>query len=167
MGLGRFYVEVHYGIVLKTLLPLVGWCKVAQETRLKIFDQNNPKVQFETTSDQKRGEVCRHVTMVAKCLDDNSRELKQRRWRRQRKWQKSNRFRLAKQQLCTCITLFCTFLSRRCTTATWNFLISRVLFMEQVNTTPKISFPFCKLRYLPFGFNPEISPIFYKLNELE
>ena len=38
---------------------------------------------------------------------------------------KSNRFRLAKQQLCTCITLFCTFLCRHCTTATWNCLISR------------------------------------------
>ena len=35
-----------------------------------------------------------------------SRELKQRRRRRQQERQKSNRFRLAKQQLCTCITLF-------------------------------------------------------------
>ena len=34
------------------------------------------------------------------------RKLKQRRQRRQREWQKSNRFRLAKQQFCTCITLF-------------------------------------------------------------
>ena len=33
-----------------------------------------------------------------------------------------------------CITLFCTFLSRRCITATWNFLISRPCFLEQVNT---------------------------------
>ena len=31
---------------------------------------------------------------------------------------KENRFRLAKQQLCSCITLFCTFLCRRCTTTT-------------------------------------------------
>ena len=38
---------------------------------------------------------------------------------------KSDRFRQAKQQLCTCITLFCTFLCRRCTTTTWNWLISR------------------------------------------
>ena len=30
----------------------------------------------------------------------------------------NNRFRLAKQQLCTCITLFCTFLFRRCTITT-------------------------------------------------
>ena len=35
------------------------------------------------------------------------RELKQRRWRPAER-QKSNRSRLAKQQLCTCITLFCT-----------------------------------------------------------
>ena len=51
-----------------------------------------------------------------------NKELKQRRRRRrrqrQRERQKSNRFGLAKQQLCTCVTLFCTFLSRRCTTTT-------------------------------------------------
>ena len=34
-------------------------------------------------------------------------------------------FLSAKQRLGKCITLFSTFLSRRCTTATWNFLISR------------------------------------------
>ena len=38
--------------------------------------------------------------------------------------QKTNRFRLAKEQLCTCITLFCLFLSRCWMTATWNFLSS-------------------------------------------
>ena len=47
---------------------------------------------------------------------------------------KSLRFLLAKQQLCTCITLFCIFLSRRCTTATWNLLISRTGLKEDVNT---------------------------------
>ena len=31
-------------------------------------------------------------------------------------------------------TLFCTFLSRRCTTATWNLLVSCALFMEYMNT---------------------------------
>ena len=35
-----------------------------------------------------------------------------------------------KQQLCTYITLFCTFLCRRCTTTTWNVLISRARVME-------------------------------------
>ena len=52
-----------------------------------------------------------------------NRDLKQRRRRRQRGRQKSNRFRLAKQQP---FTLFCTSLYRRCTTTTWtqdnNFL---------------------------------------------
>ena len=42
-------------------------------------------------------------------------ELMQRRRRRQRERQKSNRFRLTKQQLYVCITLFCTFLCRHCT----------------------------------------------------
>ena len=49
-----------------------------------------------------------------------SRELKQPRQRRQRGGQKSKRVRLAKQHFCTCITLFCTFLCRRCTTTTLN-----------------------------------------------
>ena len=47
---------------------------------------------------------------------------KQRRRQRHREQQKSNRFRLAKQQLCTCITLFYTFLCRRCSNATWKCL---------------------------------------------
>ena len=46
----------------------------------------------------------------------------QRRQRRQRERQKSNRFRLAKQQLCTCITHFCIFRSRHRTTTTWKCL---------------------------------------------
>ena len=49
---------------------------------------------------------------------------------------KGNRIRLTKQQLSTWITLFCTFLCRRCTTTTWTCLISR--FEEDVtdkNTT--------------------------------
>ena len=37
---------------------------------------------------------------------DNDREPKQQGRRRQRERQKTNKFRLAKQQLCTCITLF-------------------------------------------------------------
>ena len=48
---------------------------------------------------------------------------------------KSNRFRQAKQQLCTCITLFCTFLCRRCTTTTWNCLISRFVEDGEQKTT--------------------------------
>ena len=39
-------------------------------------------------------------------------------------WQ-GNRIRLAKQQFCECITLFCTFLCRHCTTTMWKCLISR------------------------------------------
>ena len=72
-----------------------------------------------------REKSLRHITMVAKFLDDNNRELKQRRRRRQRERQKSIRFTciLTKQQLYTCIKLFNTFLNRRCTTSTWNSLI--------------------------------------------
>ena len=38
---------------------------------------------------------------------------------------KNTTFRLAKQQLCKSITLFCTFVCRHCTTTTWKCLISR------------------------------------------
>ena len=58
---------------------------------------------------------------------------------------------LAKQQLCTCITCFCTLLCRHCTTTTWKCLILR--FLEYVNTWQRFSFCFCELRYSPLEFN--------------
>ena len=64
------------------------------------------------------------------------------------KWK---RFRLAKQQLCTCITLFCTFLSSRCTTTTWKCLISR--FVEDGNTGQQLSFSFLELWHSPSELN--------------
>ena len=66
------------------------------------------------------------------------------------KWK---RFRLAKQQLCTYITLFCTFLSRRCTTTTWKCLISR--FVEDGNTGQQFSFSFLELWYSPSELNSQ------------
>ena len=79
-------------------------------------------------------------------------ELKQR-WRRrrqQREGEKSKRFRFAKQQLCACITLFCTFLCRRWTTTTWKCLISR--FVEDVNSR-RLFFCFPELWYSLLEFN--------------
>ena len=81
----------------------------------------------------------------------NIRELTQRLRRWQRERQKSNRFRQAKQQLCTCITLFCTFLCRRCTTTTWNYLISR--FVEDGNKRKQFSFSLPELWCSPLQFN--------------
>ena len=51
----------------------------------------------------------------------------------------------------TCITLFCTFLSRRCTTTTWKCLISRLV--EDVNTRQRLSFSFPELWYNLLEFN--------------
>ena len=59
----------------------------SQETGSKFVPQTSPTMQFDTT--QQRGEVWRQVTMVAKFLDHNNRELKQRRRRRQRERQKT------------------------------------------------------------------------------
>ena len=63
----------------------------------------------------------------------------------------NNRLRLAKQQLYPCITLFCTFLCRYCTTASWNSLIS--CFVEDVNRSQRLSFSFPELRYSLLEFN--------------
>ena len=46
----------------------------SQETGSKFVLQNSPIVHFDTT--HQRGEVWRQVTMVAKFLDHNNRELK-------------------------------------------------------------------------------------------
>ena len=75
------------------------------------------------------------------------RERKQLRWWWQREQQKSDSFSLAKQQLCTSIMLFHTFLCHCCTTTTWNCLISR--FVEDVNRTQRPSFSFPELWYSP------------------
>ena len=80
-----------------------------------------------------------------------NREFTQRRRRRQQERQKSNRFRQANQQVCTCIMLFCTFLCRRCTTTTWNCLISR--FVEDGNKRQQLSFSFPELGCSPLEFN--------------
>ena len=72
-----------------------------------------------------------------------NRELKQWRRQRQREWQK--------QQLCTCITLFCTFHCCHYTTTMWNCPISR--FVKDVNARRRISFTFLKLQYSPLEFN--------------
>ena len=46
---------------------------------------------------------------------------------------------------------FRTFLCRRCTTTTWNYLISR--FVEDTNTSQRLSFSFPELWYSPLKFN--------------
>ena len=52
----------------------------------------------------------------------------------QRERQKSNRLRLAKQQLCTCITPFCTFLCRSCTAAiSAHYSVAREGFLPSCN----------------------------------
>ena len=73
-------------------------------------------------------------------------ELKQRR-RCQRERQKGIRF--IKQQLCTCITLFCTdFFADLARTTTQNFLISR--FVENVTTRQEVTACFFFLSFFLF-----------------
>ena len=92
------------------------------------------------------------------------RELKQR-WRQgQRERQQSNRLKLAKdnnlKQLCTCITLYCTFPCRHCTTLTWKCLISPFVRGSEP-TRQRLSFSFPELQYslLKFHFQKKIANI--------
>ena len=64
---------------------------------------------------------------------------------------KSNRCRLAKQQLCTCITFFWTFLCCRCMIKTWKCLISR--FVEDRTTRQGLSSSFPKTLIQSLEFN--------------
>ena len=57
----------------------------------------------------------------------------------------------AEQQLCTCITLFCTFLYRPCTNTTWKCLIAS--FMEDANKRRRISFSLSRLQCGPQEIN--------------
>ena len=93
------------------------------------------------------------------------RELKQRRWQCQQERQKSKRFRQAKQQICTWVMLFCTFLCRQCTTTTWKCLIS--CFVEDVNTRRRLVF-FSWPLILCFRIQLQKKlPTFNKLKEME
>jgi len=62
---------------------------------------------------------------------------------------KSNRFRLAKQQLCNFAFLY--FLCGHFMTTTWKCLISH--FVEDGNTRQQLSFSFPELWYSPLEFN--------------
>ena len=99
-------------------------------------------------------------------IGGTGKEFTQRRLRQQRERQKSDRFWLEKQQLWTCITLFSTFLCRRCTTTTWNCLISR--FVEDGNKRQQHCFSFPELWYSPLEFNSKNRlPTFDELNEIK
>ena len=89
-----------------------------------------------------------HVYQSTKSVVRDSRELfEQRRRRRQRDLRKSKRFRLAKQQFFTCITLYFTFLCRHCTTTTWKYLTS--CFKENLNKRRRIFFLYLNLSSAP------------------
>ena len=134
-------MSCYYGSSLRSKRFQSSYC-----AKVRAFPSPFPVIHFFFRScpsflDEPRKEtLATQAAMVATFLDHNSGELQR---------QKSNRFILAKEQLCPCITLFCIFLSHHCKSARWNFLIWRARFMESVNTAPNF---FSKPH--PFGFNP-------------
>ena len=72
--------------------------------RVYVLRSDFEQIRFQET--KKEFPYTAAIVSINRCF---LRELKQRRRRRQQERHKSNWFRLAKQQLCTCITLFCSF----------------------------------------------------------
>ena len=65
----------------------------------------------------------------------------------QQERQKSSWFRLAKQHLCTCITLFCTFPRRHCTTTMWKCLNFTFCREREHKTTTFFFFSWTSIQY--------------------
>ena len=139
-------LEATFCVRLHTLLHVFAcyWAKFENDQTL---EPTTPNISFVPWSLKRVAQQC----WIRLHCSSNITELTKRRRRWQRERQKSNRLRQAKQQLCTCITLFCTFLCRRCTTATWNGLISR--FVEDGNKRQQFSFSLPELWCSPLQFN--------------
>ena len=101
--------------------------------------------------------------MVAKFLVHNNRDRKQRRRDGKENWKKAIVLYQQNNNSARASRLFCTFLSRRCTTAMWSFLISRTHFTKKANTTLKFSFSFSKLNTVLSDFTPENFPIIWQI----
>ena len=123
---GNFYILVILLSTIKTFASQTTlyncYNVICHGTKSHVFRSKEFTLTIALNLFSKRGTFCENLrklkttTLVGfRCI---SRELQQRRRRRHRGRQKSNRFILAKQQLCTCITLFRTFLYRPCTTTT-------------------------------------------------
>ena len=71
--------------------------------------------------------LCQWKVFLVTCMNTDLERVKQRWRRRQQERQKSILLiYIGRQQLCSCITLLCTFVYWPCTTkSTWNFLIPR------------------------------------------
>ena len=83
------------------------------------------------------------------------RELKTRRRRRQRKQQKRYRFRLAKPQLCTCITFFLYISLPSLYDYNMKLPICNFTFWGAGNTRQQLSFSFPELWYSPLESTPK------------
>ena len=119
------YIDITSTDMVLALLPHgllgIGYSEVALETesvfcRIALWDSVYP------------GRLCTGTWGSLSNDDGDSNE----------NGKKRNRFRLAKQQLCTYSTFFCTFLYLHRTTTTRKCLILR--FVEDVNTTERLSF---------------------------
>ena len=113
----------------------------------------------------------------------NIRDFKIPRRRRQWERQKSNRFKKAwytcrrvfclfnrwigKTHVCTCITLFCPFLCRYCTTTTGKCLMSRFSYGGLKQATAKFSLSLWTWIWFLGIWLKKSSPAFEEVNELE
>ena len=114
--------------------------------RVYVLRSDFEQIRFQET--KKEFPYTAAIVSINRCF---LRELKQRRRRRQQERHKSNWFRLAKQQLCTCSTLFCTFFSLP-SLHDYDVKLPISRFLKDVNaeTTTFFSFPEHWLSLLEF-----------------
>ena len=88
-------------------------------------ESHSEESSLEQNIEEDHGESSNNGCRSLRVFYSGREGVKQRRWRCQQERQKSNRFKLAKQQRCTCIILFCKFF----------FSVMRVAFTLQKKKT--------------------------------
>ena len=165
--------EIHR--CLKRLVKLAGQvcgcCLVSRCFAVRLTTMDTELIEY--IYDQSKTKLClailAGVTHDAN-FDNITWKLKQRRQRerRQRERQTSNKFRLAKQQLCTCqFICLCTFLCSGCTTSTWNCVYIFTFWgWHRCKTTICVFFSWTSIK--PFRIPLQLnSPTCVKFNAME
>ena len=109
--------------------------------RVYVLRSDFEQIRFQET--KKEFPYTAAIVSINRCF---LRELKQRRRRRQQERHKSNWFRLAKQQLCTCSTLFCTFFSLP-SLHDYDVKLPISRFLRDVNTEQQLSIYFPEYQF--------------------
>ena len=146
----------------------LNWCKFSHVheqisntsrriSRVYVLRSDFEQIRFQET--KKEFPYTAAIVSINRCF---LRELKQRRRRRQQERHKSNWFRLAKQQLCTCNTRFCTFFQFAVTARLRHETAYFTFFEGREHRTT----PFYLFSWISIQLQKKL-PTFDKMNEME